>query len=348
MLASVPTGGDAARLVDEVVPLQSEEIVIPAAGVRSLRWDGETLVDDADGGARFDLDGTAHGRRIAEYFRFDRALVSPTGRFTVLLERYGTKAVLFEQGRVRREIDRSFYLANAYEYPLTFLLLPDGREAIAHCPREYCRIDIEVAATGQRLTDRADRKPLDIFHSRLALSPGGKWLGSAGWYWHPFDIAKVWSIEDVLADPRVLDQDGVRLGIDHEVESMLFLDDTRLLLACGADNLDDVPTTPSLRLLELPSARSLAQVARPMPNGTLVPCDREHVLALYEHPRLVRLADGVVLREWPHLPTGRQRSSIGWLRGTRTLEAIPPFAKHPHAPMFAVAAADRITVVRLR
>lgn len=117
MLASVPTGGDAARLVDEVVPLQSEEIVIPAAGVRSLRWDGETLVDDADGGARFDLDGTVHGRRFGVSFRFDRAVVSPTGRFTVLLERYGTKAVLFDQGRVLRELDRSFYFANVYEYP---------------------------------------------------------------------------------------------------------------------------------------------------------------------------------------------------------------------------------------
>lgn len=348
MLASVPTGGDAARLVDEVVPLQSEEIVIPAAGVRSLRWDGETLVDDADGGARFDLDGTAHGRRIAEYFRFDRALVSPTGRFTVLLERYGTKAVLFEGGRVLRELDRSYYLANVYEYPLTFLLLPDGTEAIAHCPREYCRIDIEVAATGQRLTDRADRKPIDLFHSRLAMSPGGKWLASAGWFWHPSDIANVWSIDEALADPRVLDHVGIPLGIDREVESLLLLDDARLLLACGARDAHEEPPTSSLRLLELPGARSLADVARPMPTGTLVPFDSEHVLALYEHPRLVRLADGVVVREWPHLPTGRQRSSIGCEMDNGTLEAIPPFAKHPHAPMFAVAAADRITVVRLR
>ena len=49
-----------------------------------------------------------------------------------------------------------------------------------HCPREYNRLEVEVAATGERLTPEVDRRPQDFFHSRLAVSPDGLRLLSAG------------------------------------------------------------------------------------------------------------------------------------------------------------------------
>ena len=45
-----------------------------------------------------------------------------------------TKALLFRDGRLLRELNRSYYHAESFEYPLTFLPLPNGRMGIVHCP----------------------------------------------------------------------------------------------------------------------------------------------------------------------------------------------------------------------
>ena len=108
----------------------------------------------------------------------------------------GTKGLLLHNGKILRELNRSSYHANAYEYPVALFHEPGGRLLLAHCPEGYCRIELKEAETGRALTASADRKPSDVFHSRLAASPCGKRLLSAGWVWHPwgavacFDIAR--------------------------------------------------------------------------------------------------------------------------------------------------------------
>jgi hypothetical protein len=93
-----------------------------------------------------------------------------------------------------------------------------------------CRIDIEDAETGRCLTDWGPRNPSDVFHSRLQQSPGRTWLASAGWVWHPFDVACLWNLKAVLQDPTVLDRSQVVLTTDEEV--------TRI--GCGAERLQTV------------------------------------------------------------------------------------------------------------
>ena len=156
-----------------------------ATGIRSLCWRGDELVDWVGGGRAFAADGTERPARVIYGYRFDAATASPDGRFAVIYERLGTKGLLLHDGRIVRELDRSFYHAAAYEYPVVLFNDPDGRALLAHCPGNYCRIEFEEAGTGRPLTASADRKPSDFFHSRLAASPHGKRQLSAGWMWHP-------------------------------------------------------------------------------------------------------------------------------------------------------------------
>src|SRR5262249_4371873 len=136
---------------------------------------------------------------------FDAATASPDGRFAVVYERLGTKGLLLHDGKILRELDRSFYHARAYEYPVTLFREPDGRLLLAQCPKLYCCIELEEVESGQSLTASAGRKPADFFHSRLAASPGGKRLLSAGWVWHPWSAVECFDVARALADPRHLD-----------------------------------------------------------------------------------------------------------------------------------------------
>jgi hypothetical protein len=86
--------------------------------IRSLCWRGDELVDWVGGGRAFAADGTERPATVIQGYRFDVATASPDGRFAVIYERLGTKGLLLHDGRIVREIDRSFYFADAYEYPV--------------------------------------------------------------------------------------------------------------------------------------------------------------------------------------------------------------------------------------
>jgi hypothetical protein len=196
------------------------------------------LVDWISGGRAFALDGTERrGVGHYGYYRFDAATASPDGRFAVIYERLGTKGLLLHNGKVLRELNRSFYHADAYEYPVALFDGPDGRLLLAHCPEDYCRIELEEAETGRALTACTERMPGDFFHSRLAASPCGKRLLSAGWVWHPWGAVVCFDIALALTDPHHLDR------IDHlpysggvclaEERSACWLNDDRIAVAAS-------------------------------------------------------------------------------------------------------------------
>jgi hypothetical protein len=323
--------------------LESEQFEIEAPGVKSLCWDGDTLVDWVAGGTRYALDGTIIKARVHFDYRFDSAIASPSGRFAIIYEKLGTKAILLKDGMLVRELNRSYYHASIYEYPIAFLTLPDGSEAIVHCPQESFRIDIEDAATGRCLTERGVRKPLPVFHSRLLQSAGGSWLASAGWVWHPFDVACLWSLEAVLKDPTLLDSSQVELSFDEEVASVAFCDEERLLVAAGEESRSGGEVVEKLMVVNTSDGTVAQETPIPMKAGTLCRLANDLVLGLYQHPRLFRASDGTVVCRWPQLATGEQDSSI--LHG---VASIPPFAMHPRKTMFAVAGPEKTTVVELK
>src|SRR4030095_2548959 len=190
-----------------------DRIIIPITGnkvwehpPRSLCWRGDTLIDWVGGGVRYGLDGSCSSTMVRYAFAFDHAVVSADSHYVALVTRLGTKGLILKDGQIIREINRSFYHADVYEYPVTFVDLPDGRTALAHCPDAYCKLEIEEVESGRRLTERAS-EPQDFFHSRLAVSSDNRFLVSAGWIWHPFDDVWVYDLMRAIEQPESLDAD---------------------------------------------------------------------------------------------------------------------------------------------
>ena len=93
--------------------------------------------------------------------------------------------------------------ASAYEYPVALFNDPDGRVLLAHCPGNYCRLELEEAETG-RGTASADRKPSDF---PFAVGSEPSWKAAAQ---RRVDVAstksrRVLDVAQALADPRHLD-----------------------------------------------------------------------------------------------------------------------------------------------
>ena len=331
-------------------------INIAAKGVQSLCFVGDELVDWVAGGRVFQLDGTERPRSVIYAYRFDAATSSADGRYAVIYERLGTKALVLDRGNVVRELNRSFYHAGAYEYPVHLFRLPDDRTIIAHCPERYGRIEFEEVTTGRRLTESSARKPRDFFHSRLASNPSGTRLLSAGWAWHPWDAVIYFDVERALQDATHLDglmtsESGLHVGLAEE-SSACWLSDDQVAVASSTEEADDPEAIAelgdkvwlpacSIGVFDVPSRRYLRSHKLSAPAGTIMRLDETHVISFYEYPKLISLTTGEVVTEWRQLKTGVQTSSI--CLGLD--EPVPPIAFDPDRRRFAVADGERIHVV---
>lgn len=315
--------------------IPTREFRIPAKGVKSLCWVGNELIDIAAGQVRYGLGGQIKRANVNYAYPFDAAIVSPSGDFAALFERFGTKAILIDlaSGKILRELNRSFYQAHVYEYPILFFELPDKREVLAHCPIEYCRIEFEEVKSGQRLTPRAS-EPFDFFHSRLAATADGKWLLSAGWIWHPVDFICLFDVERVLIEPQYLDTTGETLPLPCEVNTASFLDSSTLLMATSEDAevFDDEDENAEMSpahlcrfgLIEKQFAsRSISKETV----GEMMPISYDRVVGFYGCPKVFDVSSGKVLKRWPDLWTGERNSSIA--------------IRHDHLPILALDAAHR-------
>jgi hypothetical protein len=314
---------------------------------RSLCWEGDKLVDWAYGGTRYGLDGTMIDRQRFWAYRFDRAAAFADGRYVVVYRQLGTKGVILKEGRLLREINRSYYCAEAYEYPVALLQLPDGRDVIVHCPDEYNRLEIEEIESGRRLTAR-ESQPADFFHSRLEVSPGGQYLLSAGWIWHPLDQIEVFDLQQALRDPASLDRSWEVEPIEElrgklfEIHSATFLDaDTFVFYGSIGYGDAEESEARSLGLYNLKEHRLLSCVGLEEVVGTMMPLG-EFVVSFHEHPKLIEISSGEVMQRWPEISSGRQNSSIIGHEAP-----IPPMAFDPANRRFAVAGEQAITVIQL-
>ena len=274
-----------------------------AAGrpLRSLAWAGDDLIDWI-GGTRITLEGAVSRFGSGYTYRFDGA--AGLGDVGVTFETLGTKGRLVRaNGQLAqqswvplgfdelRELDRSYYHATDYGYPVCLLTLPDGRAAIAHCPRCYDTLELELL-DGTPLTRRPEPAE-DVFHARLAASPDGRWLLSNGWVWQPWRVACVYDVARALREPAHLSSRGIplELGGAYEVEGAVLSADRVILSA-----LDEDEGRAILSIVELPSGKNLACIALAEPLGTqLVAWGPEHVVALDGRPRVVALASGEVV-----------------------------------------------------
>jgi hypothetical protein len=326
-----------------------------ATGIRSLCWRGDQLVDWVGGGRAFAADGTEQPAKVRYAYRFDAATASPDGRFAVIYERLGTKGLLLRDGEILRELDRSFYQAGAYEYPVALFNDPDGRVLLAHCPGNYCRIELEEAETGRPLTASADRKPSDFFHSRLAASPNGRRLLSAGWLWHPLSLVACFDVAQALSDPRQLDdRHGLSSSFNPglaEESSASWLDDDHLAVAASPEPEGDSiegAVGPHLRpcglaVYDVISRSCLRAFQMDEPPGTILALGRRHVLSLYRHPKLIDLTTGKIIHVWSELQSGVQDGSI--IHHLDGDAKPPPMAFDAVGNQFAIVNRDTVTVI---
>lgn len=322
---------------------------LKAPGLRSIHWLDGGLIDWVGGGTFVGLDGRVNPNRVNYAYRFDAAVQSSCGTYAVIYERFGTKGLVLKQGQVLREINRSYYCADDYEYPIAVLQTGAGRWLLAHCPDEYNRLELDDLETGERLSAQASRQPRDYFHSRLRASADGRWLLSAGWVWHPWDTVEVFDIEKSLQDPSALDEPMPLPRMEAEVCAAEFHPSGRLVVSTTSETLDDPPDLAPgsvgpncLAVIDIASGQVLSTAQVQQPTGTLMALDASQVIGFYEHPKLISLVDGSVKARWEHIQSGTQLSSIALNH-----EGWPVIACDPDHRRFAVVNGDWVHWVDL-
>jgi hypothetical protein len=306
-------------------PFKIDVRILPAEPVKSLVWHNGKLMDWVSGDVEYDPNGTKRGPTVQYAYRFDAAIVSPSGNYVALYERLGTKAIILGPDRLFREVNRSFYHAHVYEYPILFFRLTDGREALAHCPESYCKLQIEDPVTGTRLSTPGTGRLQSMFHSRLAANATGTRILSAGWVWHPVDVVRVFDLKPTTGGCFSLETCDQCCNRDAEASNAIFNSSGQLIVASAKEAEDFCEDEPGERLrpgmigvYDLDEQKLVSLAPLEDNAGTLMPVGNKYVVGFFEHPKLIDVATGRVLCRWPDLKTGQQASSIIWHK------ALPP------------------------
>jgi hypothetical protein len=314
---------------------------------KALVWQGDELVSEC--GRRWGRDGVERKAVFAWSFPFDAGITSASGRYSAVYQERGTKGVLLERERLVRELNRSYYQARNSDYPLALGTLGDGREVVVHCPDEYNVLQIEDAASGERLT-AGSREPQDVFHSRLSLSPDGRYLLAVGWFWHPFGIAMVYDTALALTDPATLDGEGLLPSaavMSGEVTAGCWLDVDRLVLATGGEGWSEEEESAlpprHLGVWSVSEERWLHRnpIADAEPGVLLLPRG-DHVISLLGHPRLLDTATGRLVAEWPEVGVPAKATCFGVSHVPSPVAAL-----HPDGTRLAIAQSESIALITL-
>jgi hypothetical protein len=251
--------------------------------------------------------------------------------------------LLLKDGEIHRQLNRDYYFSKSFDYPIALTQTGTGRVVIVHCPRSYDELELEDAESGEILNLKKSDKM--EFHSRLAASPNGEYLLSAGWFWHPLNGAWLFSIGDVIGvkSERVIDLD---FAFGAEIDSAAFLGDDSLVVTSTDEVINpDVPVTGlgpmRLGVWSIADEKWTSVVELPQTCGTMMPW-RDWVISFHEYPKAIELATGQVVHRWEEIYSGRQVGAIEL--GTPT---PPPLALDPIGGRFAVGGPDGVTVVTL-
>ncbi|WP_326984123.1 hypothetical protein VUJ46_06135 [Chryseobacterium sp. MYb264] len=311
----------------------------------TLTWAGDYLIDWAHSGTIFLPDGQI--KKLGNYylaFSFDSAINSSDGVYSVVYKRLGTKGLLLKNGEILREINRSYYHAEVYEYPVAFAKLNDGRDILIHCPNEYNRLEFEEVETGLILTNHIDRDPSDFFHSRLEVSPDNKTLLSKGWAWHPFDYVEVFDIEECIENPKALDQSKLNPEVNTEISTASFINNELVLIGASNDmepfddNSPDQLQNGQIGIWNL-TTNTVSDIINPecVIGGNLMIIDDTFAWTFYEHPKIINFRTGEIVDEIKEIWSGKQVSSI-----IHTTKDLPLISLNPKTRQIAIGRDDTI------
>jgi hypothetical protein len=216
----------------------------------TLVWDQDELVDVTTG-QRANLDGSVSRRTLNMTYRFDRAIGLRTADvfWAIVYTNRGTKAVLMKNGVVHRELNRSHYCAESYDYPIAIYENHAGQPVVIHCPHEFNALEVEDAQSGENLYSVKSRQM--EFHSRLAMSADRRFLLDAGWFWHPWCGACVFDLSLTPANPSAIGERVAFSTSNYEIDSAAFLGNSHLVVSSASEDAGDELEPDALRPKQL-------------------------------------------------------------------------------------------------
>jgi hypothetical protein len=281
--------------------------------LQTISWFDNTIIDWASAGEQY-KPGEPAKRLYGGYFafKFDGAITSLDGTYAFIYQKLGTKGLLLKRGEILKEINRSYYFSNAYEFPCAFVDI-DNTTYLIHCPVAYNQLDFENVETGELITDIPGRKPADIFHSRLEISPNCTILMSKGWVWHPLEVVNTFNVKDCINNPKLLDHFN-KPHTAVEICSASFINDRKILIGSSNEiiNEEDIAEFPPkhVAIWDLETGSLSKSVAISVEFGNLFAINEHLAWDLYDFPKIIDLHTGKVIDSDKGVNSGKQRSSI--------------------------------------
>lgn len=312
--------------------------------LRTIDWFKNEVVDWNSAGMCYALDGTK--KQIQKYhfgFECDSSITSQCGNYVFIYKKLGTKGLLLKNGEILREINRSYYQSEVYEYPAAFIFYKE-KTYLIHCPNSYCQLDFEDVETGEIVTDKVERNPRDIFHSRLEVSSDNRFLLSKGWVWHPVDVIKLYDVAECFNNPTILDSEKGISNLSVEICSASFVDNDRILFCTSEeepfDDDNDGIFPDHLAIWNFKTNEIEKTVKPDVECRNVFAVNEDFCWDLYNYPKLIDLNTGKVVGEFAKINSGSQRSSIIF-----KINNFPKIAFNKISKQIAIAKEETIEVL---
>ncbi|CAM3966117.1 hypothetical protein MUGA111182_19645 [Mucilaginibacter galii] len=317
---------------------------ITADFVKTICWQGNSIVDWASG-IRYELDGTKKHLDYHYPYDFDSAINSRDGVYVFFYQKLGTKGLLLKNGDIVKEINRSYYCANAYEFPAVFVTL-ENTTYLIHCPIAYNQLDFENVETGEIITNIDGRDLSDRFYSRLEVSPNSTFLMSKGWVWHPLDEIVVFDIIKCLNNPKLLDDPQLCPNVGVEICTASFIDDETVVIGSSDEifNEDNIECLPPkhIALWDLKTNELSKPVRTKDSTANLYAIDSSQAWDMFCFPKIVNIITGETIAENKEIDSGKQNSSIINIKAS-----VPAIIFNNQTKQIAIMADEKITVLSL-
>jgi hypothetical protein len=282
--------------------------------LKTIDWLNGRIIDWCSAGEEYSLDGQKQQRAKYHYGSFNSSITSRDGQYAFVYKRLGTKGLLLKNGEILREINRTYNCAEVYEFPAAFFVL-DHVTYLVHCPINYCQLDFENVETGEIVTNILGRNPSDVFHSRLTISPDGKYLMVCGWVWHPLERVELFDIAACLENPLLLDNSSLNPDFGNEINSASFIDNERILIAASDEGTFDEETHPVLPQKHIAVWNFLSNdLSVPVKVsgdfGNLFAINDKQAWDMYNYPKIINIQTGEIESKIEGINSGLQRSSV--------------------------------------
>lgn len=241
-------------------------------------------------------------------------VASAEGRFLAVVQSNGLEGALFDvaSGRLLKPLARDDYHADVSGWALAFV----GDVLVT--ATAWNVIEAWSVPTLERLAPASVDGSLDYFYGALTVSPSGRWLASAGWFWHPVGGVRFIDVRRWLegrADPAPEREGSVSVMSDWWDDDVCWVTDELVALRGCAQTEPDVyfGSIEGIALVDLTSKQPLRLI--PGVPGSLS-TDGTHVFSSAETTQAFSVESGALVAELA------QRTHL-WLPGARAFIALP-------------------------